>query len=97
MTYFAFSQTPRHMVDNLPEPFRTGIETAKQWAEEKVTGGLSITNCLTLHLPNKVNEDAYLVIRMGYSAGFHISDTLGLGDLDSLETSGSHNNDFFTR
>jgi hypothetical protein len=37
-------------------------------------------NYLSLYLPKKINKDTLLVIRMGYSDGFNISDILGLGD-----------------
>lgn len=78
--YLSFSFMRRHMVDKLPEQFRKGIEKSKLWREEQDTGGLSITNCLSLYLPRKVNEDALLIIRMEYSEGFTISDQLGIGD-----------------
>jgi hypothetical protein len=68
------------MIDMLPEPFRTGMQMSKLWREEQERGGLSVTNCLSLYLPKKINEDTLLVIRMGYSDGFNISDMLGLGD-----------------
>lgn len=68
------------MIDKLPEPFRTGMQTSKLWRDEQERGGLSVTNCLSLYLPKKINEDTLLVIRMGYSDGFNISDILGLGD-----------------
>lgn len=73
------------MVDKLPERFRMGIEKSKLWREEQETGGLSITNCLSLYLPKRVNEDTFLVIRMGYSEGFNVSDMLGLGDPEASE------------
>lgn len=73
------------MVDKLPEPFRTGIEQSKLWKHEKETGGL-LTNCLALHLPEKVNEDTFLVIRMGYYDGYKVSDILGLGDPEDSGT-----------
>lgn len=71
----------RHMINKLPEPFRTGMERSKLWRHEQETWGL-LTNCLTLHLPEKVNEDTFLVIRMGYHDGYGVSDILGLGDFE---------------
>lgn len=68
------------MIGRLPEPFRTGMEKSRQWKDEQERGGLSVTNCLSLHLPEKVNEDTFLVIRMGYWDGFKVSDMLGIGD-----------------
>lgn len=79
--YLSFSFMRRHMIDRLPEPFRTGMEKSRQWKDEQERGGLSVTNCLSLHLPEKVNEDSFLVIRMGYWDGFKVSDLLGIGDL----------------
>jgi hypothetical protein len=68
------------MVDRLPEPFRTGMQTSKLWRDEQKRGGLEVTNCLSLYLPERVNEDSLLVVRMGYRDGFNISNILGLGD-----------------
>lgn len=68
------------MIDKLPEPFRTGMKMSKSWKDEQERGGLSVTNCLSLYLPKRINEDTLLVIRMGYADGFNISDILGLGD-----------------
>lgn len=75
----------RHMIDKLPEQFRRGIETSKLWKDEHERGGLSVTNCLSLYLPEKVNEDALFVVRMGYSEGFNVSNILGLGDPEGLD------------
>ncbi|KAF9884364.1 hypothetical protein FE257_001820 [Aspergillus nanangensis] len=83
--YLSFSFMRRHMVDKLPEQLRTGIETSKLWTEERERGGLSVTNCLSLYLPEKINEDALLVIRIGYSEGFNVSNVLGLGDPEGLD------------
>ncbi len=70
----------RHKIENVPEPFRTGMEMSNLWREEEETGGLAITNCLTVYLPIKRNEDALFVGRVGYDDGFNICDLLGLGD-----------------
>lgn len=78
--YLSFSFMRRHMIDKLPEPFRTGMKMSKSWKDEQERGGLSVTNCLSLYLPKRINEDTLLVIRMGYADGFNISDILGLGD-----------------
>lgn len=82
--YCSFSFTRRDMIKNLPEPFRTGIETSKLWHEEKERGGLAITNGLTMHLPETPNEDALFVLRLGYHQGFKICDLFGLGEQDVL-------------
>ncbi|EQL33188.1 hypothetical protein, variant [Blastomyces dermatitidis ATCC 26199] len=84
--YLSFAFMRCHMIEKLPEPFQAGMKTSKLWKEEQQRGGLSVTNCLSLYLPEKINEDALLVVRMGYFDGFSISDTLGLGDpQDSAE------------
>lgn len=46
--YFSFSFMRRHMIDKLPEPFRTGMQTSKLWRDEQERGGLSVTNCLSI-------------------------------------------------
>ncbi|EGE00673.1 hypothetical protein TESG_07970 [Trichophyton tonsurans CBS 112818] len=78
--YLSFSFMRRHMIDKVPEPFRTGMESSKLWKEEQESGGLLVTNCLSLYLPEKIYEDAVLLIRIGYYDGFNISNNLGLGD-----------------
>lgn len=82
--YCSFSFMRRDMIENLPEPFRTGFETSKLWYEEKQRGGLAITNGLTMHLPETPNEDALFVLRLGYHQGFEICDLFGLGEQDVL-------------
>lgn len=74
------------MIDKLPEPFKTGIQNSKQWKDEQEIGGLSVTNCLSLYIPAKVNKDTFLVVRMGYLDGFQVSDLLGIGDPEAPET-----------
>jgi hypothetical protein len=75
------------MIDKLPEPFKTGIQNSSQWKKEQKVGGLSGTHCLSLYLPEKVNMDAFLVIRMGYLDGFQVSHFLGIGDPGTPQTS----------
>ncbi|PGG95594.1 hypothetical protein AJ80_09933 [Polytolypa hystricis UAMH7299] len=78
--FFSFSFMRRHMIEKLPEPFQIGIKSSMLWREELERGGLSVTNCLSLYLPEKINEDTLLVIRMGYYDGFNVANILGLGD-----------------
>jgi len=68
------------MIENLPEPFRTGMQTSNLWRKEKERGGLAVTNCLSVYLPKKKNEDALFIVRIGYQDGFNISNMFGLGD-----------------
>jgi hypothetical protein len=71
------------MIDKLPEELRVGVKNSSLWREEQRRGGLSVTNCLSLYLPEKHNQDTFLVVRMGYDDGFNFSDILGLGDPSS--------------
>lgn len=73
------------MIHKLPEPFKTGIQNSRQWKDEQKIGGLSVTNCLSLYIPEKQNTDTFLVVRMGYLDGFQISDLLGIGDPETPE------------
>ena len=70
------------MIENLPEPFRTGMMMSNLWRKEKARGGLAITNGLTMYLPETPNEDAFFVLRLGYHQGFNICDLFGLGEQD---------------
>lgn len=74
------------MVENLPEPFRTGMKMSNLWCKEKEGGGLAITNGLKIYLPIRTNEDSLLVLRLGYYQGFNIFDLFGLGDPDTPES-----------
>ena len=78
--YFSFSMTGRHMVEDLPEPFKTGIKTSNSWREEINSGGFAVTSCLSLSLPEKVHEDVLLQVKIGYNEGFHFFNWLGFGD-----------------
>lgn len=48
--YLSFNFTRRHIIDKLPEPFKTGIQNSRQWKGEQEIGGLSVTNCLSLYI-----------------------------------------------
>lgn len=62
---------------NAAEPLTTHCNLSQP---DIPSGGLLVTNCLSLYLPEKINEDAVLLIRIGYHDGFNISTNLGLGD-----------------
>ena len=73
------------MIENLSEPFRTGMKTSNLWRKEKERGGLAVTNCLSVYMPEKTYEDALFVVRIGYDDGWNISNLFGLGDPDTPE------------
>jgi hypothetical protein len=72
----------RHRIENLPEPFRTGIKTSNLWRKENESGGLAVTNCMSLYLPETDGEDGLFVARIGCDDGFDICDVFGFGDPD---------------
>jgi len=73
------------MIENLPEPFRTGMKMSNLWRKEKERGGLAVTNCLSMYLPETVGEDALFILKIGYNDGWNISNLFSLGDLDIPE------------
>lgn len=77
------------MIENLPEPFRGGLETSNLWKKETREGGLPVTNCLSMYLPKTANKDALCLIRVGYHHGFQISDLFGLGEPDNPAQGGA--------
>jgi len=68
------------MIENLPEPFLTAVKKSGLWKTEPESGGLEITNCLSIHIPEGHEEDAFFFARMGRSEGINILNLLGLGD-----------------
>jgi hypothetical protein len=72
------------MIDKLPEQIRIGVKNSRLWRAEQRRGGLSVTNCLSLYLPEKHDQDTFLVVRMGYDDGFNLSNILELGDPSGL-------------
>lgn len=68
------------MIDTLPEPFRNGIKRSNLWRKEDESGGLAVSNCLSIYLPETNGEDAIFVARMSYDDGFTIFNLLGLGE-----------------
>jgi hypothetical protein len=70
------------MVENLPEPFRTGMKTCNLWRKENDSGGLAVSNCMMLYLPETNNEDSLFLARLSYDGGFNICNLLGFGDPD---------------
>ncbi|OJD20775.1 hypothetical protein ACJ73_07886 [Blastomyces percursus] len=83
--YCPFSFTTRDKIEKLPEPFCTGLKRSNLWKKEKETGGLEVTNCLALYLPER-KADAFFVITISYDDGFNISNFLGLGEPEILES-----------
>lgn len=74
------------MIENLPEPFRTGLKMSNLWRKEEERGGLAITNGLSMYLPETRNEDALFVVRLGYDDGYSIFNLFKLGDPDTPES-----------
>ena len=68
------------MIENLPEPFRTGMKMSNLWRQETESGGLAVSNCLTLYLPETNNEDSIFMVKLGYDYGFNLFNLLGFGD-----------------
>ena len=68
------------MIENLPEPFRTGMKMSNLWRKENESGGLAVSNCLSMYLPETVNDDALFVVKLGYLDGLSICNSLELGD-----------------
>ena len=66
----------------MPEPFYSGIAMSKLWKKEMNRGGLEVTNCLTLYLPENVYEDAFLSLRIGYDSGFDIAKLFKFGEFN---------------
>ena len=72
------------MIENLPKLFYTRIKTSNLQKKEKERGGLAVTNCLSMYMPED-NEDALFVLRIGHQDGWNIFNLFGLGDLDTPE------------
>lgn len=70
----------RTKVDLLPSVFRSGMTTSTLWLDEEKTGGLAVTNCLSVCLPKKTYEDAFFIARISYDCGFGLANMFGLGD-----------------
>ncbi|ESZ99101.1 hypothetical protein SBOR_0511 [Sclerotinia borealis F-4128] len=78
--YYSFQFTRCHMITNIPEPLHSGIKVSNLWKKENESGGLEVTNCLSIYLPETLQADAFLVIRLGCSNGIDICNWLGLGN-----------------
>jgi len=44
-----------------------------------------VINCLSIYILKKDNEDALIVLRIGYGYRWNIFNLFSLGDLDTLE------------
>jgi len=78
--YCTFAFMSRHMIQEIPEPFRTAIKTSKLWRQEKESRGLEVTNCVTFDFPETYNEDVIVKFRINYKSGFDMSNQFGIGD-----------------
>lgn len=83
--YYSFSFVRRNMIENLPEPIRGGLKTSNSWRGEEESGGLAVTNCLSLYMSEKSEEDALLIVRVGYHHGWSMANLFGFGEFDSPE------------
>jgi hypothetical protein len=72
------------MVESLPEPFRMGMKMSNLWRKENESGGLAVTNCLSLYLLETFSEDALFVVRVGCLDGFNICNLFGFRGVDTL-------------
>lgn len=79
----------RSKIVELPEPFRSGMARSSLWKKEEERGGLAVTNCLSMYLPETAYEDAFFVARIGYEDGFVISNIFGLGDPEVPDLNGT--------
>ncbi|KAJ5790048.1 uncharacterized protein N7518_007059 [Penicillium psychrosexuale] len=79
--YCSFSYTSRTMIENMPEPFRSGIGTSNLWKEALRSNGLNVTNCMSLHIPEMGGEDAYLIVRLGFQYGYLMANVFKFGSL----------------
>ena len=69
------------MIENLPEPFLTGMMMSNLWKEEGEAEP-SVTSCLSLYMPKTVNGDAVAVFRIGFRHGWNLFNTLGFFEGD---------------
>jgi len=56
------------------------MKKSNLWRNENKGGGLAVTNCLSLHLPETFSEDAFLVVRVGGVDGFSMCNLFGFGN-----------------
>lgn len=73
--HYVFPLQSRERMETLPEPFRSAIGMSNGWAEQ--TGVPWVKDCLTIILPEIVNQDGYVVMRISYDIGFEISKLYG--------------------
>jgi hypothetical protein len=77
--YYSFSFVTHDQIEQLPPLFLDGIKRCNLWKKEIEAGGLAVTNCLSLHLPQTSNKDVFCVIRLSYIEGWNFFRLLGLG------------------
>lgn len=62
------------------------------WLDEEKTGGLSVTNCLSVFLSTKIHEDDFFIARISYVCGFRLANMFGLGEpIDTVPDKGGIN------
>jgi len=66
----------------VPDLIATNMSSSDLWASENRS---DLTNCVTVLLP-KEHADCYVMVRVGYRQGIAISNWLGLGEPDTLQS-----------
>ena len=68
-----------HIIKNLSKPFRTRIKISNLWRKEEESGGLVVTNCLSIYMPETLKEEALFILRVGHNNRWNIFNLFGLG------------------
>lgn len=81
-TYTPYSVMRRNDTKKVPELIEKHMPSSDLWVSENES---DFTNCVTVLLPREY-ADCYLMVRVGYAQGFAISNWLGLGEPDTLQS-----------
>jgi len=83
--FSVFAMTLRNNINNLPQPFCSGVQLSNLWQQEMNTGGLAVTRTIGVFLPvtaegffdNK--RDSFFLSRLSFYSGFEMMESTGLG------------------
>lgn len=90
--YVVLQFMQRSKVELLPSMFHSGMVMSTLWEDEEKTGGLAVTNCLSVCLSTKIHGDAFFIARISHVCGFRLANILGLGEpIDPVPDKGGIN------
>jgi hypothetical protein len=76
---YMYTNAPANSISELPEPFRTAVESSKLWKwERSQEPPLDTTGCLATLFPKDYTQDVSFTIWCGHNDGYRLNHVFGM-------------------